>query len=151
VVADKRNLLAVLVWVLYTCPTSELRQWTKTLEPKTLAGYMFIITDIQGAFRYNYGKDKYLPEQPRLPADLEGSVTEWDARYSTLVTMLGCRLISYLLVDVVEVLATVKLDKSHPAVFPFFLLVESVIHFGNSTAGERHGRSLLRRRWRPIR
>ncbi|CUI15397.1 Hypothetical protein, putative, partial [Bodo saltans] len=133
-VADKRPLLALLLWIVYNCPATDLKQWYTSVDAKVVAGFIFIITDAQGAFRYNMGKDKHLPEQPSLPADVAESIAVWDARYSTLVTMIGCRVASNLLSDIPNTLRSVQQEKALPAVFPYFLLVESLLSFGNSTA-----------------
>lgn len=142
-VADKRQLLAVLMWVIYYCPTAHLRNWYTSIDAKHLAGFIFIVTDAQGAFRYNGGRDKHLPEQPTLPADIAESIAAWDARFSTLITLIGCRVASNLIEDVPNTLRTVKHEKALPAVFPFFLLVESILSFGNSTAALQVSTSVL--------
>jgi hypothetical protein len=137
---DRRMVLAIVNWILFYAPEPALREWTKRQDPKVVVGFMQMLADAQSSFRFLYGKDKV---ETKVPPELQPLLEEWDARYSTFATMLCTRILSNLLQDFVEPLRTVKHDKAHPMVFPFFLMLESVLHLGNSTAALQGAAAVL--------
>ncbi|KEG15253.1 putative membrane associated protein [Trypanosoma grayi] len=128
---DKRQLVVSMMWIVYYCPREVIRQWLLNEDnDKALAGFMSLVADTQSLLRYSAGADKV---DPRVRKSQDTELREWDARMSTFASAIGSRICSILLEDIPHVLQTVRKEKANVAVFPFFVMLESLVHLGNST------------------
>jgi hypothetical protein len=128
---ERRQLLAVLTWVLFSAPPSVTRTWIRKAGSKTVAGLLLMLADAQHVFRFNAGKDKADIPLPQAANEL---LSLWDARHATLQNMLAARILSDVALDYVDELRQVHHEKVPVLVFPFFHLVESLLSLQNSTA-----------------
>ncbi|RNF25972.1 putative membrane associated protein, partial [Trypanosoma conorhini] len=140
-VADKRQLVVCMLWITYYTSRDIIRQWlAEETDSKALAGFLGITTEAQSLLRYNAGTDK---------ADLHGAkgttkeLREWDARMSTFTTAMGSRMCNIFLEDVPHVLRTLRDDQANIAVYPFFVMLENLLHLGNSTVALQFGSAAL--------
>ncbi|CAM39868.2 conserved hypothetical protein [Leishmania braziliensis MHOM/BR/75/M2904] len=128
---DKRQLSMTCLWILYYTPRRTIRQWLQEeLDGKIIAGMMQIVAESQSTFRYTAtpgtgGANDTTSETEKKRV--------WEARIATFVTAIGTQLCSVFLNDIPKVLCTVRECSPHTAVFPFFVMLESVLNLGNST------------------
>lgn len=112
---------------------------------------MRIVSDAQAYFRYSAGVNKRQHDtlqSSEADQDDEGDevnslVKEWDARHATFVTAIGTRLCSLFLHSITSTLRMVKVNERSGCVFPFFLLLESVLKLGNSTISLQMSSALI--------
>ncbi|XP_010700904.1 hypothetical protein LPMP_290110, partial [Leishmania panamensis] len=128
---DKRQLSMTCLWILYYTPRRTIRQWLQEeVDGKIIAGMMQIVAESQSTFRYTAtpgtgGANDTTSETEKKRV--------WEARIATFVTAIGTQLCSVFLNDIPKVLCTVRECSPHTAVFPFFVMLESVLNLGNST------------------
>ncbi|ORC90061.1 putative membrane associated protein, partial [Trypanosoma theileri] len=140
-VGDKRQLVVTMLWIIYYTPRRLIQHWlVNESESKVLVGFLNIISDAQSLLRYNNGTDKAsLHASPSQAIELR----EWDARMSTFVTAIGSRMCSIILQDIPHSLQSLRKEKANVVVFPFFVMLESLVHMGNSTIALQFGSSAM--------
>ncbi|KAG5473672.1 hypothetical protein LSCM1_04299 [Leishmania martiniquensis] len=129
---DRRQLSMACLWILYYTPRRVMQQWLQEeVDGKTIAGVMQIVAESQSAFRYTAAL------APGAEADGTSKEEEerrlWEARNTTFVTAIGAQMCSVFLNDIPKILRTVRDNSPNAAVFPFFVMLESILNLGNST------------------
>ena len=129
---ERRQLLAIVTWAIYSAPASVTRTWLQVIGQKHVSGFLLMLADAQSAFRFNAGKDKV--DIPIIVEHMREPLALWDARHAALQNMLAVRLASDIAADYAKDLQGVHLEKMPAIVFPFFHLLESLMSLQNSTA-----------------
>ncbi|KAG5490546.1 hypothetical protein JKF63_00666 [Porcisia hertigi] len=129
---DKRQISIVCLWIIFYTPRNRIRQWLqKETDERVIAGMMQIIADSQSTFRFTAA-----PAKGGAKDETSEEVDErraWEARNTTLVTAIGTQMCSFFLNDIPKTLQTVLNNNPDAAVFPFFVMLESVLNLSNST------------------
>ncbi|AAZ10584.1 Tb-292 membrane associated protein [Trypanosoma brucei brucei TREU927] len=140
-IEDKRQLCVSILWIIYYAPPGRLRNWLKgERDSDVISGLLSLVSDAQHLFRYTAGVDKANPHGVKEPTQW---MREWDARMSTFVAAIGAYVCSAVLHAVPDALKSLRTEKVDPIVFPFFHLLEGVLHLGNSTAALQIGSCAL--------
>ncbi|ESL08762.1 hypothetical protein TRSC58_03530 [Trypanosoma rangeli SC58] len=140
-VADKRQLVVCILWITYYTSRDIIRQWlVEEADSKALTGFLTLMAEAQSLFRYNAGTDKTDSHRTKTASR---ELREWDARMSTFVTALGSRVCNIFLEDIPSVLRALHDDQANIAVYPFFVMLENLLHLGNSTVALQFGSTAL--------
>eukprot|EP00796_Vickermania_ingenoplastis_P000912 gene912-539_t len=138
---ERRKVILVLLWILRYTPVGFLNKWLTTEKAETnIAGFFFMMSEAQSNFRYDERTMKF-----HGPAtdDQKEEMLEWDARLSFFVNSIGIAVARKSLTLTKDLLQTVKKSRASPCVFPFFVLIESILHLRNSTRSLQLGSALL--------
>ncbi|GET90267.1 hypothetical protein, conserved [Leishmania tarentolae] len=137
---DKQQLSMTCLWILYYTPRSMFQQWLQEeVDGKIIAGMMQIVADAQATFRYtgaptSSGTTDLVTTTVKDTANEEAEERRaWEARSTTFVTAIGTQVCSLFLNAIPNVLRTVRDNSPNAAVFPFFVMLESLLNLGNST------------------
>ncbi|CAG9577739.1 C2_domain_in_Dock180_and_Zizimin_proteins_-_putative [Leishmania major strain Friedlin] len=137
---DKQQLSMTCLWILYYTPRSTLQQWLQEeVNEKVIAGIMQIVAESQSTFRYTAAPASSSAASPFAGVMKDASNEEveerraWEARSTTFVTAIGTQMCSFFLNEMSSILRTVRDNSPSAAVFPFFVMLESVLNLGNST------------------
>ncbi|KAG5473390.1 hypothetical protein LSCM4_03453 [Leishmania orientalis] len=129
---DKRQLSMACLWILYYTPRRVIQQWLQEeVDGKIIAGMMQIVAESQSAFRYTAASATGGASDATSEGEEERRA--WEARNTTFVTAIGAQMCSFFLNDIPKILCTVRDNNPNAAVFPFFVMLESVLNLGNST------------------
>ncbi|TPP50888.1 DOCK-C2 family protein [Leishmania donovani] len=137
---DKQQLSMTCLWILYYTPRSTFRQWLQEeVDGKVIAGMMQIVAESQSTFRYTAAPASSSAAGPVAGVAKDAANEEveerraWEARSTTFVTAIGTQMCSLFLNEIPSILRTVRDNNPNAAVFPFFVMLESVLNLGNST------------------
>ncbi|KPI84091.1 hypothetical protein ABL78_6869 [Leptomonas seymouri] len=135
---DKRQLGITCLWILYYTPRRTITRWLQEEgDGKVIAGVMQIVSDSQSAFRYTAAPVATAPAAAGRDEEQLGEQEEerraWEARNTTFVTAIGVQMCNIFLNEIPHILRTVRDNNAHNAVFPFFVMLESLLNLGNST------------------
>ncbi|KAK7197659.1 C2 domain in Dock180 and Zizimin protein [Novymonas esmeraldas] len=132
---DKRQLSTTCLWILYYTPRRVIRQWLEEeVDGKIIAGMMQVVGESQSTFRYTAAPAAGAAAVSRdVVDDAAEERRAWEARHTTFVTAIGAQLCSFFLNDIPKILRTVRDNSANAAVFPFFVMLESVLNLANST------------------
>ncbi|KAL7695289.1 C2 domain in Dock180 and Zizimin proteins/DHR-2 Lobe A [Lotmaria passim] len=139
---DKRQLAITCLWIMYYTPRRTITQWLQEeADSKIIAGVMQIVSDSQSVFRYtaaavNTTAGNAGSTAPEGAAEAKEDAEEhkaWEARNTTFVTAIGVQMCNFFLNDIPKILRTVRDNNASSAVFPFFVMLESVLNLANST------------------
>ncbi|KPA80267.1 hypothetical protein ABB37_04565 [Leptomonas pyrrhocoris] len=132
---DKRQLAITCLWIMYYTPRRIITRWLQEeVDGKIIAGVMQIISDSQSAFRYTAASAVAATGDDGEQRDEHAEERKaWEARNTTFVTAIGVQMCSIILNDIPKILRTVRDNSANTAVFPFFVMLESVLNLANST------------------
>ncbi|CBZ24023.1 conserved hypothetical protein [Leishmania mexicana MHOM/GT/2001/U1103] len=137
---DKQQLSMTCLWILYYTPRSTFQQWLQEeVDGKVIAGMMQIVAESQSTFRYTAAPASSSAAGPVVGVVKDAAKEEeeerraWEARCTTFVTAIGTQMCSLFLNEIPSILRTVRDNSPSAAVFPFFVMLESVLNLGNST------------------